>query len=210
MLKSWDKYLEPLINKYEIDIDKIYDSSDIIYPPKEKIWNAFSYFNPEETKVILLGLDPYIREDQAMGLSFSVPDGEDLPPSLKNIYKEIESDIGCKMNFKNGNLIDWAKQNILLLNSALTVIQGKTGSHTKIWSQFTDSLIKNLSNDFPHIIFILLGNVARSKASLIENKNNIIEAVHPSPLSANRGFFGSKIFSKCNKLLVKPINWCNY
>jgi uracil-DNA glycosylase len=113
------------------------------------------------------------------------------------------------MNFKNGNLIEWAKQNVLLLNSALTVIEGKTGSHTKIWLKFTDSLIEKLSNDFPRIVFILLGNVAKNKASLIKNKNNIIEAVHPSPLSAERGFFGSKIFSKCNNLLDKPINWSN-
>jgi len=202
MNSAWEEYF------IKINIDKIYNDKNLIYPPKNLVYKAFSYFPPSETKVVFLGLDPYIREHQAHGLSFSVPEGVLVPPSLRNIYKEIQDDIGCTMNFLKGDLTRWAvEEKILLFNSALTVIKGQTGSHTHLWKDFTDHLLTKLSSDYPQIVFILLGNVAREKSVFITNKSNIIQAVHPSPLSAHRGFFGSKIFSKCNKLVGKKINW---
>lgn len=183
-----------------------------IYPPQNLIFNAFNHFNFSELKIVLIGQDPYINPGEAMGMCFSVPADCGLPPSLKNIYKEIESDIGTNMKNRTGDLTGWAKQGILLLNSALTVRQGKSNSHQDIWMNYTNGIIEYISQKNNDIIFILWGNNAKSKKKYIDSKKHfIIEGVHPSPLSAARGFFGCKHFSKCNQILSnlkkKPINW---
>lgn len=184
----------------------------IIYPPMDKIFNAFKFTNLKDVKVVILGQDPYHGFNQAMGLSFSVNDGVKIPPSLRNIYKEIESDIGTVIP-NNGNLTRWAEQGVFLLNTALTVRESNPNSHSKIgWEIFTDNTIKYLNNNDSPKVFILWGANARNKKPLIANPNHLIlESAHPSPLSANNGFFGCKHFSKANKFLednnLKPIEW---
>lgn len=220
-----------LILNYNIKNDKFIDNFNIIsnhldtlyqnkiYPNKENIFECFKYFNLQDTKCVLLGQDPYINEEtinnitipQAMGLSFSVNQYVKIPPSLKNIFIELKSDIAIEIP-KNGNLTNWAKNNVLLLNSALTVEPKKSGSHLKIWEHFTDYIIKTISNECNNVVFILLGNFAKSKAKYIDKKKHcIIESIHPSPLSARNGFFGSKIFSKTNNYLlqnnIQEIDW---
>ena len=191
-----------------------YYKNDIkIFPPNNLIFNSFNFRNINDTNVIILGQDPYINIGEAMGLSFSVPNGIKVPPSLRNIKKEISSDIGIELS-ENGDLTNWAKQGVLLLNTSLTVLQYKSNSHKKIWKKYTDNIIKLISNELENIVFILWGGNAKNKKKLI-NKNKghlILEAHHPSPLSANRGgFFGCKHFSKTNEYLIslgkKPINW---
>lgn len=187
-----------------------YEPEFKMYPPRILIFSCFNYFNFENTNVVILGMDPYINENEATGLAFSVPDEVKIPPSLINIFKEIESDIGIK--HINGNLTYLAKQGILLLNSALTVRQGKSNSHKNIWINYTNYLIKYISDNLSNIVFILWGNDAKSKKSFIDTtKHHILESVHPSPLSANKGFFGNKHFSKTNNILQKYnkniINW---
>jgi uracil-DNA glycosylase len=184
-----------------------------VFPEPKNIFKAFSLTPFSKVKVVILGQDPYHGVGQAHGLSFSVPPGVAVPPSLKNIYKEIESDIGTKKDFSNGNLEDWAKQGVLLLNAVLSVIAGMPASHGKRgWEEFTDTVIKTLSERHEHIVFMLWGNFARSKKVLIDEKKHLVlEAPHPSPFSANNGFFGSKHFSKCNEYLrknhKKEIHW---
>jgi uracil-DNA glycosylase len=185
----------------------------IIYPKPENIFSAF-YLTPfSKVKVIILGQDPYHGIGQAHGLCFSVPTGVTPPPSLKNIYKEIEADLKIKKDFKNGNLEDWAKQGVFLLNAILSVAAHQPASHQKIgWEDFTDNVIKTLSKNREHLVFILWGNYARSKKTLIDSKKHLIlEAPHPSPFSAYSGFFGCRHFSKCNKQLKlwgeTEINW---
>ena len=193
-----------------------------IFPKPKNVFKAFTYFEPHETKLVLLGQDPYIgyeihnekKISQAMGLSFSVPKKfKKVPPSLKNIYKEIKSNYPDFKIPNHGNLKKWAKnERILLLNASLTVIEGKSGSHLKFWEKFTDKIISYLSENNNNVIFMLLGNYAKQKISLIDqNKHCIITAVHPSPLSASRGFFGSKVFLKANEFLrknnIEEINW---
>ena len=179
-----------------------------ILPTENKIFEAFKYFELKDTKVCLLGLDPYISCEQAMGLSFSVPTGCKIPPSLKNIFKELDLD-----DQTNGNLTKWVKNNqFLMLNASLTVFEGKSNSHKNIWKNYTDKLIKDISDNSNKIIFILLGNEAQSKIKFIdEKKHYIINGVHPSPLSAYRGFIGSGIFDILDKeyikLFKKEINW---
>ena len=183
-----------------------------IYPKREDIFNAFKLTQFDEVKVVILGMDPYINENQAHGLSFSVLPGNPIPPSLKNIFKELKSDLVFNPP-NHGCLIDWAKQGVLLLNSALTVRSGESGSHSKIgWHKFTDSIISRLNERNSPQVFMLWGSHARSKKELINNPNHLIlEAVHPSPLSAHQGWFGCKHFSKANDFLIKnniaPINW---
>lgn len=183
-----------------------------IYPPKEEIFNALKLTSYEDTKVVILGQDPYHGENQAHGLAFSVNYGIKIPPSLQNIYKELNRELGTYIP-NNGYLLSWTKQGILLLNTSLTVRAGEANSHSKIgWEIFTDNIIKQLNEKEKPIIFVLWGNNARSKKKIITNKKHyIIEGVHPSPLSASRGFFGCNHFIEINDILKrlgeKEINW---
>lgn len=182
-----------------------------VYPRIEDIFRAFELTPFSEVSVVILGQDPYHGEEQAMGLSFSVTEGTKLPPSLRNIYKELESDVGSVP--RSGDLSAWAKQGVLLLNATLTVRAHTPGSHqSKGWETFTDAAISTLSKERENVVFILWGNYAKAKRELIDpNEHLIIESAHPSPLSASRGFFGSKPFSRTNEYLSlhkkKPIKW---
>jgi len=186
--------------------------SHTIYPSMFDIFNSMKLTPFENIKVVLIGQDPYHNVGQAMGLSFSVPKGVDRPPSLVNIFKEIEAELGIKMG-QSGDLTDWAKQGVLLLNSVLTVREHQPNSHkNKGWEQFTDSIIKKISDLKQGVVFLLWGANARSKKSLInQTKHLILESVHPSPLSAYNGFFGCGHFIKTNEYLLsigkKPIDW---
>lgn len=183
------------------------------YPPGRLIFNAFNLCPFDSVKVVIIGQDPYHEAGQAMGLSFSVPDGVAMPPSLQNIFKEIQSDLGIGVP-QSGNLTRWAEQGVLLLNATLTVRAHQAGSHQRHgWERFTDAAISRLSEGRDHLVFILWGGYARSKASLIDRSRHLVlESVHPSPLSANRGgWFGNHHFSRCNEYLaghgMGPINW---
>ena len=183
------------------------------YPPGRLIFNAFNLCPFDSVKVVIIGQDPYHEAGQAMGLSFSVPDGVAMPPSLQNIFKEIQGDLGIGVP-QSGNLTRWAEQGVLLLNATLTVRAHQAGSHQRHgWERFTDAAISRLSEGHDHLVFILWGGYARSKASLIDRSRHLVlESVHPSPLSANRGgWFGNHHFSRCNEYLaghgMDPINW---
>lgn len=184
-----------------------------IYPPGSMIFNAFNHTPFSKVKVVILGQDPYHGAGQAHGLCFSVQDGVPPPPSLINIYKEIQSDIGVGMNAKNGNLTKWADQGVFLLNASLTVRANEPMSHAKIgWAEFTDAVIKKISDEKKGVVFLLWGKFAQEKQVLIdETRHHVLKAAHPSPFSADKGFFGCKHFSKTNELLVKegqsPIDW---
>jgi uracil-DNA glycosylase len=184
----------------------------IIYPKAEDIFNAFHLTPLSEVKVVILGQDPYHNEGQAHGLCFSVNPGKELPPSLLNIYKELNEDMGCYIP-NNGYLEKWAREGVLLLNAVLTVRAHQAFSHRgKGWENFTDAVIKAVNEQNRPIVFILWGKPAQSKKRMLTNKKHLIlEAPHPSPLSAYRGFFGSKPFSKTNEFLVsqglEPIDW---
>ena len=187
-------------------------SERTIYPDMNNIYNALKTTPISEVKAVILGQDPYHGEGQAMGLSFSVPNGIPLPPSLVNIYKEYSSDLNLPIP-KSGDLTKWAKNGVLLLNTALTVRAGNANSHSKVgWEILTDSIIKKVSSINDGVVFILWGNNARKKKTLIDGSRHfIIESAHPSPLSAYNGFFGSKPFSKTNDYLISigktPIDW---
>ena len=187
-------------------------SENYVYPPMDLIFNAFKLTPYEDVKAVILGQDPYHEYGQAHGLSFSVTEGTPLPPSLKNIYKELKDDLGID-NGLIGDLTPWAKQGVLLLNATLTVRDGQANSHAKCgWGQFTDEVIRLLSMRKKPMVFILWGGNARSKKPMIDTSRHfIIESAHPSPLSASYGFFGSKPFSKTNDFLIKtgqtPIDW---
>ncbi len=184
----------------------------IIYPPGSLIFNAFDKTPFDKLKIVLLGQDPYHGQGQAMGLSFSVPKGVRPPPSLINIFKELHDDVGVPIS-SSGDLTSWAEQGVLLLNAALTVRAGEPNSHSKIgWHQFTDAVIKKISDEKKGIIFLLWGAFAHQKQELIDqNKHHVLKAAHPSPYSADKGFFGCRHFSKANEFLVQqkqePINW---
>lgn len=184
----------------------------IVYPKEVDIFKAFELTPLNKVKVVLLGQDPYHEENQANGLAFSVNKGVKIPPSLKNLYKELYNDLGIAIP-NHGDLTSLTKQGVLLLNTVLTVRKGMAQSHHNYgWQKFTDEIIKVLNEENHPIVFILLGNDAKGKKCLITNPlHYIIEAIHPSPLSANRGFFGSKIYSKTNEFLIKnnlePINF---
>ncbi len=184
-----------------------------VFPNPKTIFRAFELTPFSKVKVVILGQDPYHNDGQAHGLSFSVQDGVLPPPSLKNIYKEIESDTGVKKDFSKGNLESWAQQGVFLLNAILTVVEHAPASHQgKGWELFTDTVIRSISEKHEHVVFMLWGNYARSKRDLIDSsKHLILEAPHPSPFSAYTGFFGSKHFSKCNEYLKRngktPIDW---
>lgn len=186
----------------------------IVYPPSKLIFNAFNLTPFDKVKVVILGQDPYHNVGQAHGLAFSVPDGIQPPPSLQNIFKELNSDIGMEIPRK-GNLENWAKEGVLLLNASLTVRANMAASHARIgWQQFTDAAIRALSDKKEHLVFILWGNYAIAKESLIDrSKHLVLKTVHPSPLSANRGFFGCHHFSMTNQYLInngiQPVNWAS-
>ena len=183
-----------------------------ISPANDMIFNAFNFTTPNNIKVVILGQDPYHGKGQANGLSFSVTNGVKTPPSLRNIFKELQSDLNHSIP-TNGNLDSWTNQGVLLLNATLTVREKKAGSHQELgWELFTDSVIKKISDKKEGIIFLLWGAFAQKKSVLIDtNKHHILTASHPSPFSAYKGFLGCKHFSKTNKILLnnnqKPINW---
>jgi uracil-DNA glycosylase len=187
-------------------------ASQTIYPPAKLIFNAFEQCPFDQVKVVILGQDPYHGPGQAHGLCFSVNDGVDFPPSLRNIFKEIHADTGAPSP-ASGNLERWAEQGVLLLNATLTVRANEAGSHQKKgWEQFTDSVIHLVADRLEHVVFILWGNYAISKGEFIDSaKHLVLKSVHPSPLSASRGFFGNKQFSTTNKYLLKhgrgPVKW---
>lgn len=213
---SWKAHLETEFEKsyfkqLEDFVDIEYQDHEV-YPPQEFIFKAFNTCSFEDIKVVILGQDPYHGPNQANGLAFSVNDEMKFPPSLRNIYKELQSDLNIPISSK-GNLEDWAKQGVLLINATLTVRANKAGSHQKKgWEEFTDAAIKALSEKRDKLVFILWGSYAQKKGIQIDaNKHYIIKSAHPSPLSAHRGFFGSKPFSQTNNYLtkqgLKPIDW---
>lgn len=215
--ESWKEVLEeefkkPYFKHIAEHLKTEKEQGKTIYPPGPLIFNAFQQTPFDEVKVVLLGQDPYHGPRQAMGLSFSVNDGVPPPPSLVNIFKELHDDIGVPIP-KTGNLTPWARQGVLLLNASLTVRAGEPMSHAKIgWHHFTDTVIHKVSERKENIVFLLWGRFAQEKISLIDTrKNHILKAAHPSPLSANNGFFGCRHFSKTNEFLVKkgidPIDW---
>ena len=215
---SWLKHLKEEFQKdYMLNLKKklleLKNKKIIFYPQGDKIFNAFSLTPLNNVKVVILGQDPYHGPNQAHGLCFSVPQSVKPPPSLVNIFKELESDTGKKRNYHDGNLEPWARQGVFLLNTTLTVEKSKPLSHRDYgWSEFTDRVISLISNKLENIVFILWGSFAQSKKQLIDsNKHLILTAPHPSPLSAHRGFFGSKPFSKTNNFLhskqIDMVNW---
>lgn len=186
--------------------------TNTIYPPGKLIFNAFDKCAIENLKVVIIGQDPYHGPGQAHGLCFSVPDGIKFPPSLRNIFKEINNDIGVLIP-ESGNLERWAEQGVMLLNATLTVRASNAGSHQKKgWETFTDAVIKKISDEKEHVVFLLWGAYAQKKEELIDTeKHFVLKSVHPSPLSASRGFFGNHHFSRTNEYLqskgLEPINW---
>lgn len=184
----------------------------VVYPPMSMVFNAFNLTPFDHVKVVILGQDPYHGPEQAHGLSFSVQEGTPFPPSLRNILKELTADIGCKQPH-SGDLSKWAYQGVLLLNASLTVRHKSAGSHQKSgWETFTDACIQRLSDQRDHLVFLLWGNYARAKKELVDrNKHLILEAAHPSPFSAHKGFFGTNHFSKTNAYLQEkgkdPVDW---
>jgi uracil-DNA glycosylase len=184
-----------------------------IYPPEDMMYNAFNCTPFDKVKVVILGQDPYHGEGQANGLCFSVTKGTKRPPSLVNVFKEISSDLGIPISGRNGDLSHWASQGVLLLNASLTVRANEPMSHARIgWMQFTDAVIQRLSVDKKGLVFLLWGRFAQEKKHLIDAKRHrILEAAHPSPLSARNGFFGCRHFSLTNEILIKeglsPIEW---
>jgi uracil-DNA glycosylase len=183
-----------------------------VFPPGNRIFAAFDHTPFSKVKVVILGQDPYHNDGQAHGLCFSVPDGVAIPPSLVNIYKELNSDLGIQIP-RSGNLEKWANQGVLLLNATLTVRAYQAGSHQKRgWENFTDEVIRQLSARHSGLVFILWGSYAQAKESMIDtSKHHVLKAVHPSPLSVYRGFFGCRHFSRTNELLIaagkEPIDW---
>lgn len=186
-------------------------SGQVVYPPGRQIFRAFELTPLDKVKVVILGQDPYHGYGQAMGLSFSVPDGVPAPPSLKNIFKEIEDDLGIRMSGRP-NLEDWARQGVLLLNAVLTVRAGQAASHSGIgWQEFTDAVIRCINENCEGVVFLLWGNFARAKRELIDtSRHYVLEAPHPSPL-ARGAFFGCRHFSRTNDILARqgktPIDW---
>lgn len=214
---DWDEILEEEFRKpyYYLlrDFLKEEYTNHAVYPPAEDMWTAFKLTPFKDVKVVILGQDPYHGHGQAHGLSFSVKPTVKIPPSLRNMFKELQSDIGCAIP-ETGTLTGWAEQGVLMLNTILTVREGEAHSHRKSgWHLFTDEVIRKLSNREEPVVFILWGRPAQEKKKLIdETRNAIIESVHPSPLSVRRGFFGSRPYSKANQILKqwdeKPVDWC--
>ena len=215
--ESWCEKLKDEMDKpyYRELVDKVQEEyeNETCYPPEDKIFNALNLCPFDKVKVVIMGQDPYFNPGQAMRLSFSVPEGVQLPPSLQNIYKEIAADLGTVIH-QSGDLTRWAEQGVLLLNATLTVRAHDANSHQRLgWGTFTDAAIKALSDGRENLVFMLWGGFARSKKALIDQQRHcVIESVHPSPLSANRGgWFGQHQFSRCNAYLTscgaQPIEW---
>ena len=212
---DWNKVLND--KEIKTDLDNILNQLDIlyktrtIYPPKQNLFNCFNFFNINKTKVVIVGQDPYYKPNQANGLSFGVNDNVELPKSLINIFKELKNDLNITR--VNGNLSDWGKQGVLLLNESLSVEANKPMSHKYLnWWKITDFVIKYLNKNLKHLVYVLWGNQAINKIKLIDTNNNLVlTSSHPSPLSAHINFFGSKPFSKINNYLIKnnikPIKW---
>ena len=214
--KSWknlikDEFEKPYFKDLSSFVRHEYQSGTV-YPPPKYIFNALDSLPVDRVKVVILGQDPYHGQGQAHGLSFSVPEGIAPPPSLKNIYKEIETDLGHPRH-ASGNLDRWVKQGVLLLNATLTVRANQAGSHqNKGWETLTDAIIRELANKKDNLVFILWGNYAQKKGSIIDaDKHLVLKSPHPSPFSAHSGFFGSRPFSQANHYLVEqgqtPIDW---
>ncbi|MEA3504280.1 MAG: uracil-DNA glycosylase, partial [Bacteroidota bacterium] len=201
--------------KYFHDLEKFVAEERenyLVYPPKEQVFSAFNLVSFEDVKVVIIGQDPYHGHGQANGLCFSVNRDIKIPPSLRNIYKEIKNDVGCEIP-THGDLSKWASQGVFLINATLTVRANKAGSHqNRGWEQFVDSVIKKISDNKKDVIFLLWGRFAREKKKMIDlSKHYVLESHHPSPLSAYRGFFGCNHFSGTNELLgrngSKSIDW---
>jgi len=215
--KQWTSFLDEELNSTNFKnlqtfLEQEYKTKTI-FPKYEDIFCAFNLINPEQVKVVIIGQDPYHGFNQANGLAFSVYKSCKIPPSLRNIFKELIDDIGCNIPL-NGDLTKWSQEGVLLINSVLSVEESKANSHKNIgWEIFTDSIIQKLSSKFKNIVFILWGGPSQKKESLIDlDKHLVLKAPHPSPLSSYRGFFGSKPFSKTNNYLKehnkKEIDWC--
>lgn len=213
--KSWyDKLSEEFNKPYYINLENFLKNEYVtktIYPKPENVFNSINQVPLEKVKVVIIGQDPYHEPNQAHGLSFSVENGVELPPSLKNIFKEIESELGIKNT--SGNLINWARQGVLLLNTVLTVEKGKANSHkNKGWENFTQKIIQIVNEQNSPIVFLLWGAQAQSYSKFLTNPNHLVlKCAHPSPLSAFNGFFGCGHFAKTNQFLIskniEPINW---
>jgi len=210
--ESW----APLFNQFEFNnIDALYEDVEPVYPKKEDLFKVFQ-LPVEDIRVVLLGQDPYHGPGQAHGLSFSVPNGVSIPPSLRNIYKELQEEFPERgYKFTSGNLERWLyEEKIFLLNASLSVIKGKPGSQMDIWEEFTNSTIQFISEQNNNCVFLLLGNFAKAKKVFIKssdssNNNRVVMGVHPSPMAAQYGFFGSNIFKKVEEALGEQINWSN-
>lgn len=216
--RGWKKALEaefkqPYFHQIVALLKSEKESKQEIFPPGSLIFNAFNTTDLNKVKVVIIGQDPYHGVGQAQGLSFSVPKGVKPPPSLINIYKEIESDLGIRMPRGYGDLSHWARQGVLLLNASLTVRANQPNSHAGIgWQQFTDQVIRVLSEQRDQLVFLLWGNFAKEKGQHIDDKKHLVlKAAHPSPFAADKGFFGCKHFSKSNEYLSKhgkePVDW---
>lgn len=213
---SWNEILEDEFAKgYFMNLLEFVDAEYekyTVYPPKELIFAAFEITHFDDVKVVILGQDPYHGPNQADGLCFSVMEGVKKPPSLVNVFKELNDDLGVPIP-KSGNLMRWAEQGVLMLNSTLTVREGEPGKHqNRGWEKFTDAVIQKLSDHKDNLVFILWGSYAQKKGRIIDaSRHKVLKAVHPSPRSVYRGFYGSKPFSKTNKFLKsigeKPIEW---
>ena len=201
---SWNE----LFDQYDFNLENLYSKDEVIYPKREDLFKVFE-MDVREIKIVLLGQDPYHNPNQAHGLSFSVPDDIAIPPSLRNIYKELQIEFPERNYiFKSGNLQRWfLEEKIFLLNTSLSVIKNKPSSHMSLWQEFTNDVIKFISENNTKCVFLLLGNFAKTKEVYISNKNNIVAGVHPSPLSASKGFFNSNIFKQVEIKLGRKMNW---
>lgn len=215
--QDWLEHLKPEFDKSYMQKLKLFlkaekDAGKTVFPKGANIFNALNVTRLKDVKIVILGQDPYHGEGQAHGLSFSVPKGVALPPSLLNIYKEIESEYGAKMP-RTGDLTGWAEQGVLLLNATLTVQSSLAGSHQKKgWEQFTDEIIRLVNDRCDHVVFLLWGSYAQKKGAIIDRKKHLVlESAHPSPLSAHRGFLGNGHFKKANDYLEQhgrePVEW---
>lgn len=207
---GWEPFLAPERSKpyfasLQSAVDRAY-AETTVYPDRDRLFEALRLTPPENTRCVILGQDPYHEPGQAMGLAFSVPGDVPLPPSLKNIYKELQSDLGIER--RSGDLTDWAEQGVLLLNTSLSVEKGKANSHSHFgWQKLTDAIILAAASLPQRPVFVLWGAYAGKKAGLLPEGSRFLLSAHPSPLSAYRGFFGSKPFSQVNELLDKDILW---
>ena len=207
-----EEFTQPYMHNLKAFLKQEKADGKTIYPPGPLIFNAFNHTPFDQVRVVIIGQDPYHGPGQAMGLSFSVPDGVRLPPSLQNIFKEIQGDLGISMSGR-GDLTPWADQGVLLLNATLTVEEAKAGSHQKKgWEMFTDAAIAALNAHREGLVFVLWGSYAQKKGAAIDSsKHLVMKSVHPSPLSAHRGFFGNHQFSTINRYLQEqgqaPVNW---